>query len=153
MNFLGAKPKKISCFCNCIGHSFEPWLFIIEFPVIQLIFFWLLNWVTISFCIWKAYRLSHSWEFLTLCNFFGVWLSKFFDSYYVCAKLVVDALTQFQPRVAPRAQCGFVGLKNAGATCYMNSVLQQLYMQPGLREVIATLFIPEPLIGKTLCKL
>ncbi|XP_015755638.1 PREDICTED: ubiquitin carboxyl-terminal hydrolase 24-like [Acropora digitifera] len=43
---------------------------------------------------------------------------------------------EFQPRVAPRAQCGFVGLKNAGATCYMNSVLQQLYMQPALREAI-----------------
>lgn len=43
---------------------------------------------------------------------------------------------EFQPPVAPRAQCGFVGLKNAGATCYMNSVLQQLYMQPGLREAI-----------------
>ncbi|KAJ7330597.1 Ubiquitin carboxyl-terminal hydrolase 24 [Desmophyllum pertusum] len=37
---------------------------------------------------------------------------------------------------SPRAVCGFVGLKNAGATCYMNSVLQQLYMQPGLRESI-----------------
>lgn len=43
---------------------------------------------------------------------------------------------EFQPPVAPRAQCGFVGLKNAGATCYMNSVLQQLYMQPSLREAI-----------------
>ncbi|EDO44319.1 predicted protein, partial [Nematostella vectensis] len=42
---------------------------------------------------------------------------------------------EFQPPVAPRAMCKFVGLKNAGATCYMNSVLQQLYMQPGIREV------------------
>lgn len=76
---------------------------------------------------------------MTWCDPFRVRLSKFNDSYHVCAKFVVDLLMQFQPRVAPRAQCGFVGLKNAGATCYMNSVLQQLYMQPALREVIASL--------------
>ena len=34
-----------------------------------------------------------------------------------------------------RSVSGFVGLKNGGATCYMNAVFQQLYMQPGLPEV------------------
>lgn len=31
---------------------------------------------------------------------------------------------------------GFVGLKNAGATCYMNSVLQQLFMIKAIRNYI-----------------
>ncbi len=35
-----------------------------------------------------------------------------------------------------RAACNFVGLKNAGATCYMNSVIQQLYLIPGIKESI-----------------
>lgn len=33
---------------------------------------------------------------------------------------------EYQPPVGPRPTDGFVGLKNAGATCYMNSVLQQV---------------------------
>lgn len=43
---------------------------------------------------------------------------------------------QYLPPVDGRSIYGFVGLKNGGATCYMNAVFQQLYMQPGLPEVI-----------------
>ncbi len=32
-----------------------------------------------------------------------------------------------------KATCGYVGMRNLGATCYMNSLMQQLYMVPPLR--------------------
>lgn len=34
-----------------------------------------------------------------------------------------------------RAETGYVGLKNQGATCYMNSLLQTLYNIPYFRKV------------------
>ncbi|XP_039510750.1 probable ubiquitin carboxyl-terminal hydrolase FAF-X isoform X2 [Pimephales promelas] len=54
------------------------------------------------------------------------------DMYY----LGCEALTEWEylPPVGPRPNKGFVGLKNAGATCYMNSVIQQLYMIPHIRN-------------------
>lgn len=39
----------------------------------------------------------------------------------------------------PRAACGFVGLENQGATCYLNSLIQALYMTPELRRGLYTL--------------
>jgi hypothetical protein len=39
-------------------------------------------------------------------------------------------------------QCRYVGLKSAGATCYMNAVLQQLFMQPTIRTCV--LRAPQP---------
>ncbi|XP_050309267.1 probable ubiquitin carboxyl-terminal hydrolase FAF-X isoform X2 [Anthonomus grandis grandis] len=47
-----------------------------------------------------------------------------------------SAITEWDylPAVGPRPFRGFVGLKNAGATCYMNSVLQQLYMVENIKQ-------------------
>ncbi len=39
----------------------------------------------------------------------------------------------------------FTGLKNQGCTCYMNSVLQQLFMMPGLRKRLCSATLPAPL--------
>lgn len=40
------------------------------------------------------------------------------------------------PSYGRKAVGGYVGLKNAGATCYMNSVFQQLFMQPDVRRSV-----------------
>ena len=40
------------------------------------------------------------------------------------------------PLISPKAATRHVGLKNACATCYMNAVLQQLYMLPSVRNAI-----------------
>lgn len=61
-----------------------------------------------------------------------------FWEYFFLFLSACEALTEWEylPPVGPRPPKGFVGLKNAGATCYMNSVIQQLYMIPSIRNSI-----------------
>lgn len=42
----------------------------------------------------------------------------------------------YSPAVWEKSSTGYVGLKNLGATCYMNSLMQQLFMIPSLRNGI-----------------
>ncbi|XP_057352255.1 probable ubiquitin carboxyl-terminal hydrolase FAF-X isoform X2 [Manis pentadactyla] len=61
------------------------------------------------------------------------------EMYYIGTAITTcEALTKWEylPPVRPRPPEGFVGLKNAGTTCYMNSVIQQLYMIPPIRNSI-----------------
>ena len=48
----------------------------------------------------------------------------------------LDAQYFYDPSNQAKASAGYVGLRNLSCTCYMNSLLQQFYMLPGLRAGI-----------------
>ena len=50
--------------------------------------------------------------------------------------LVKEHMFEYEPAIERRADCNYVGLKNGGATCYINSVLQQLFAVPGVAETL-----------------
>jgi len=54
----------------------------------------------------------------------------------------------FKPTDFKKAPSGFVGLINQGATCYQNSVLQQLFMAPDLRKWICSAAGSLPNVGE-----
>eukprot|EP00487_Bulimina_marginata_P002362 TRINITY_DN15490_c0_g1_i1.p1 TRINITY_DN15490_c0_g1~~TRINITY_DN15490_c0_g1_i1.p1 ORF type:complete len:112 (-),score=4.11 TRINITY_DN15490_c0_g1_i1:107-442(-) len=43
---------------------------------------------------------------------------------------------EYCPEKSVKSDRGFVGLKNLGSTCYMNSLLQQFYMMPHFRHAL-----------------
>ncbi|XP_063547239.1 probable ubiquitin carboxyl-terminal hydrolase FAF-X isoform X2 [Cydia strobilella] len=65
-------------------------------------------------------------------------LAHLLDLMFYCDKNVPLVEWEYMPCVGPRPAAGLAGLKNAGATCYMNSVLQQLYCVRDVRDAILT---------------
>ena len=55
-----------------------------------------------------------------------------------------DALTEPEQK---RSSSNFVGLYNQGATCYMNSSLQILYMTPKFRNLVNSLILCDKILG------
>ncbi|XP_036605909.1 ubiquitin carboxyl-terminal hydrolase 34-like [Trichosurus vulpecula] len=55
----------------------------------------------------------------------------------------------YWPHDDVRAECRFVGLTNLGATCYLASTIQQLYMIPEARQAIFTAKYSEDIKHKT----
>ena len=64
-----------------------------------------------------------------------VWFVRVLDSRCGMRLFVLSTLGLFLCRWDSKKHTGFVGLKNQGATCYMNSLLQTLYFTNKLRKV------------------
>lgn len=58
----------------------------------------------------------------------------------------------YLPRQSTKSATGYAGLHNLGATCYMNSVLQQLYMIPEFRNGIISVETSPAALGEPLQK-
>lgn len=56
----------------------------------------------------------------------------------VHAELPAPLAWDYRPQRESRSSSGYVGLRNLGSTCYMNSLLQVLFMNPAVREYILT---------------
>ena len=52
---------------------------------------------------------------------------------------VRDVINWENPKVNEKSSSGYVGLKNLGSICYVNSLMQQFYMLPELRNQILSL--------------
>ena len=57
---------------------------------------------------------------------------KFWAPFIMQLNLQKDNVN-YSPEENNRASCGFVGMKNLGCICYMNSVIQQMFNVPAFR--------------------
>ena len=79
-------------------------------------------------------KIDSTIDFLSKQHKGALWRSRKFDDW---------TLT---PGDKIKSASGYVGLKNLGCTCYMNSFFQQLFMIPDFRKAI--LQCDDPLYGQ-----
>jgi ubiquitin C-terminal hydrolase len=56
----------------------------------------------------------------------------------------VVSYSDFDSEVGMRSAAGFVGLKNFGCTCYMNALIQQLFMISDFRQGVLQSDVSDP---------
>lgn len=79
---------------------------------------------------------ANDWGFTAFCSLAEV-RDRLFNDDSIQVKVEVTVTTPDDvPTYDSRAETGFVGLKNQGATCYMNSLLQTLYNVNAFRKAV-----------------
>ncbi|ATY63267.1 ubiquitin C-terminal hydrolase [Cordyceps militaris] len=68
----------------------------------------------------------------------------------VAEPYIYDLPFQFEQEKALRSPAGYVGLQNLSNTCYLNSLITQLYMNPGFRGYLMSFDVGEADDSKTL---
>ncbi|KAM3512876.1 hypothetical protein MY11210_003506 [Beauveria gryllotalpidicola] len=65
---------------------------------------------------------------------------------------IYDLPFQFEQEKALRSPAGYVGLQNLSNTCYLNSLITQLYMNPGFRSYLLSFDVDEADDSKALLR-
>lgn len=72
--------------------------------------------------------------------YFCIFLNVLLRYAYLCDQMLSDSHAAYQwdywPHEDGRSKCGYVGLTNLGATCYLATCMQHLYMIPQARESV-----------------
>ena len=71
-------------------------------------------------------------------------LELLFEQQMQRASVAASRVWHYMPAAQEKSTCGYVGLKNLGATCYLNSLTQQLFMIPEFRAAVLALPIALP---------
>lgn len=87
--------------------------------------------MTISVCFIQGEKCKQGLAYSLLLLFLRVLLY-----FYIEGKKKSSYGWHYWPHDNGRSPCGLVGMINLGATCYMASCMQQLYMMPQARAAI-----------------
>jgi ubiquitin carboxyl-terminal hydrolase 9/24 len=67
-----------------------------------------------------------------------LWAIQFLSKFHIEGQWRTKRLADWliTPKMNEKSATGYVGIKNLGCICYMNSFLQQMFMIPSFREAV-----------------